>query len=1017
MPCAGQDGRDPPELLFRANHDGRSARKALDARRALERLAPKGSRARASLSVGATTAREAATYASRTRWRWRRARTPGGAEPEYARWLDHHRLTAQGLKTQRDRIGESAIGIAVDCLVLPGDHGTGLTRTVTSLKGQTLRNWSARILGPAVPASLTDNRITRTAGEELQALGELVAGGEGRDFVLLLEAGDVLEPDLLFQIAARGWDDPSVDLVHWDDDLIDLIGSVRDPRFRPDWSPEMLLSANYLGRAFAVRRQRIAAAGGFPAVSRDARYWDVLLQLGLDERHVARVPRVLQHVRHRPEPGPGEATAVVGAHLRRAGKDARVAHELGAVRVRWGVEAPPAVTVVVPSRIRETLLGRCLEGLARTDYPSLDVVVVDGGNHDEAAARWYAQLPSAPHVRAVWWEGPFNYSAANNLGARAAGGDVLVFLNDDTELTDPGWLHELVGWVTQPEIGLAGLQLLGGDGLIQHGGVVVGMNGFAGHLFAGMAPGADSLLGSTRWYRNCLSVTAACVAIDRSLFERIGGFDERFVLCGSDVVLGLDARFHGRRTVCSPYGGVRHLEGETRGRDIPPEDFFSSYWRYQRWLRGGDPYFSPNLSLQSTEPRLRDPDEPEPMAVVGGALNRSFSVFRQRSDEQETSFLVQACRADSGLAQRVRDANHGEPLDVRSVNWFLPDIDSPFYGGINTALRIADVLAREHGVENQFVLLADANERYVRSALRAAFPALGDSLIVFSNGRVGANLDTMPAADVSIGTQWHTAYMAANFAHTTRRFYLIQDFEPLFYPAGSNYALAEETYRLGLYGICNTEHMLGLYRDRYGGEGTSFMPAVDGSVFHARGRTAARAGEPVTIFTYARPGHWRNCWELASLALQTVKRRLGERVRIVTAGSWARPDDLGRGIQHLGLLDYRETGELYRACDLGLVLTVSEHPSYLPLELLACGAPVVAFDNSAGDWILHHERNSLRCPRTVDGLIEAIERMATDAQLRERLARQGIADIAANHGDWDAALAGIYGYLCTPRQG
>jgi O-antigen biosynthesis protein len=1003
-------------LALRVKHEDRSARNQLDARAALERVAPKGSRARASLSVGATTAREAVTYASRTRWRWRRARTPGGAEPEYARWLERHGLTAQELKAQRDRIGEAGIGIAVDCLVLPGDHGTGLTRTVTSLKSQTLRSWTARVVGTPITASLLDSRITQVSGEETQLLGDLVDVGDDRDFVLVLEAGDVLEPDLLFHIVARGWDDPFADLVHWDDDLIDAVGTVRDPRFRPDWSPEMLLSANYLGRSFAVRRERVAAAGGFPTTSRDARYWDLLLRLGLDERRVARVPRVLQHVRRRPEPDPAEATTVVSAHLGRAGRDATVGYERGAVRVRWQLGAPPAVTVVIPTRSRKTLLTRCLHGLARTDYPSLEVVVVDGGEQDEASARWYRQWPTRLGVRAVPWEGPFNYSAANNRGARAAGGDVLVFLNDDIELTEPLWLHELVGWLTQPGIGLAGLQLLAGDGLIQHGGVVVGMNGFAGHLFAGMTPGTDTLLGSTAWYRNCLSVTAACVAIERSLFERIEGFDERFVLCGSDVVLGLDARFYGHRAVCSPYGGVRHLEGETRGQDVPPEDFFSSYWRYQRWLRGGDPYFSPNLSLQSTEPRLRDPSEPEPMAVVGGVLNRSFSVFRQTSDEQQTGFLVRACRADSALAERVRSANHGKPSPVRSINWFLPDIDSPFYGGINTALRIADVLAREHGVENQFVLLAEANERYVRSALTAPFPALGDSLIAFSNGRVGPNLDTMPAADVSIGTQWHTAYMAASFTNTARRFYLIQDFEPLFYPAGSNYALAEETYRLGLYGICNTEHMLELYRDRYGGEGTWFLPAVDRSVFYPDLLASQRPSEPVTIFTYARPGHWRNCWELASLALRTVKQRLGERVRIVTAGSWARPDDLGRGIEHLGLLDYRETGELYRACDLGLVLTVSEHPSYLPLELLACGTPVVAFDNPAGDWILHHEQNCLRCPRTVDGLVEGLERMATDGSLRERLARQGIADIAAKHGDWDAALAGIYGYLCAPDE-
>ena len=980
------------------------------ARAALDRVAPKGTRARASLTVGLTTARDAATYASRTRWRWRRARTPAGAEPDYAEWLELHRLTSEQLRLQRSRVRESGLPLGVDCLILEGPE---LGKTMRSLEAQTLENWS----------------VAHAAGDERGALEQLIRTGDPRRFVLVMEAGDVLEPDLLFQIAAYGWDDPLVDVVHWDDDLIDRSGSVLDPRFRPAFSPDMLLSANYLGRSFAVRRERLATVREFPAWTGDARYWRLLLELDLADHEVARVPRILHHVGRRPEVEPGFGAGLVAENLRGAGRRATVVTERGAVRVRWELESRPSVTVVIPTRSRETLLALCLDGLARTEYPNFNVVVVDSGGRTDDAERWYAQRSDRLVIEPVWWEGPFNYSAANNLGARAAGGEVLVFINDDTDFPDPGWLDELVGWLGQPGIGLVGLQLTDGVGAIQHGGAVLGMNGFAGHLFAGMTPGEDSLLGSTSWYRNCLSVTGACVAIERALFEQIGGFDERFQLCGSDVVLGLDVRFHGHRTVCSPYGGVRHLEAQSRGPEIPPHDFFTSYWRYQRWLRGGDPYFSPNLSLQDNRPRLRRPGDPDPMTVVGAVLDREFAVFRQSADERETEFLVKACKADRLLRDRVSAANRDRSSPaVSSVNWFLPDIDSPFYGGINTALRIADRLAREHGVENQFVLLARPNEEYVRSALEAAFPALAQSPISFSDGRVGSNLQTMPPADVSIATQWHTAYMAANFTNTRRRFYLIQDFEPLFYPAGSNYALAEETYRLGLYGVCNTEHMLELYRRRYGGEGMAFTPAVDGTVFHPGGRVIDPAGhsqtseghsqtsegEPVTIFTYARPGHWRNCWEMASLALRVLKQRLGDRVRVVTAGSWARPDDLGRGIEHLGLLDYRETGELYRSCDVGLALTVSEHPSYLPLELLACGTPVVAFDNPAGDWLLHHEHNCLRCPRTVDGIVEALERLATDGPLRRRLATQGIADIAERHSDWDVALAGIYAYLCDP---
>jgi glycosyltransferase involved in cell wall biosynthesis len=165
---------------------------------------------------------------------------------------------------------------------------------------------------------------------------------------------------------------------------------------------------------------------------------------------------------------------------------------------------------------------------------------------------------------------------------------------------------------------------------------------------------------------------------------------------------------------------------------------------------------------------------------------------------------------------------------------------------------------------------------------------------------------------------------------------------------------------------------------------------------------------------YARPGHFRNCWEMAELALEELKERLGDRIRIVTAGSWAYSRDLGSGIEHLGLLDIRETGALYRRCDVGVALTVSEHPSYLPLELMACGVPVVAYDNPAGYWILRHEENSILVRRTVDGVRDGIERLVLDPGLRAKLSRGALHSIKEGHADWDQALSGIYSFLSDP---
>lgn len=985
------------------------------ARGAIEKVASPGSSTRAALRVARQLVRDGVRYSGQLREIWEKAQgvaLPAG-EIDYQHWLrDHTPPIDAMLAVARPVSGQ--IRTRVDCVVLAAG-GADVAPTVESLLGQSFAGWRLTVVGAEAPVD--DPRVRsdldRSAAE---VLDDLASSGAPHDFVVVLEAGDRVEADFVFGIAARAWDDPFLTLVHWDDDIIDPSGQTVDPRFRPEWSPELLLSANYLGRSFAVRRDRLAEAGGLDVAGGDSAWWDLLLRLDLDERTVARIPRVLHHLVGRPSVAPADRSTVVQAHLDRTGRRGTASDTPVGVRVDWDLPRPPHVTVVIPTRHNREMLSTCLPSLAKTDYPSFDVIIVDNGDRTDDNEAWYASEAAALDLSVVWWDQPFNYSAVNNAAAAGARGDVLVFLNDDTELVDPGWMRELVGWVAQPDIGLVGVQLVGPDDRIQHGGVVLGMHGFADHLFAGCEPGDDTLLGSTLWYRNSLSVTAACVALDRSLFAEIGGFDERFVMCGSDVTLGFDARFLGRRNVVTPFTRVRHLESVTRGSTSVAEDFPTSYWRYQKWLRGGDPYYSPNLSLRSTVPRLRPTDEPSPMDAVAGALNRDFTVFRQRADEDEATWLAGHCHADEHLMQRVLAQHEAEraPFDVRTVNWFIPDIDSPFYGGINTAFRIADQLARDHGVRNRFVVMAADNDAFLRSALAAAFPRLADSELEFIQSTDPAQLARVSPADVSIATLWLTAYSVAHFPHTRRRFYLIQDFEPMFYPAGTNYALAEESYRLGLYGLCNSHRLLDIYRSQYGGQGASFMPAVDPAVFHARGRGRLDHDGPVTVFLYARPGHWRNCWELASLALAELKQRLGDRVRIVTAGSWARPDDLGRGIEHLGLLDYRDTGALYRTCDIGIALTLSAHPSYLPLELMACGTPVVAFDNPAGDWILHHEENSLRCPRTVDGLADALTRLAQDGALRQRLGDQGLADIAAGHGDWTAALADIHGFLCDP---
>ncbi len=999
-----------------------------------ERVLPAGSRRRRWASGAMVVPWELRNAAIRIRDEWRRRRdssvseegpTPQPAVLAFSEWF--YRLPAERdvLDAQRELFEKWPKPLRVWGLVI--DDGGELAATEKSLRDQ---SWGRVEIAKVTPSGLA---------EEFRRLSQDFPD----DMALVMRAGDRLRPDAAFEVAKAAWRDPWLELVYWDDDL-DVVGEVWDwhlegmpegvysiddldhlgsSRLKPSWSPDLLVCANYIGRAFAMRARclrpdtalRIRGAG----LDDGSLWWDLLLGLDVDDHKVCRLPMVLQTMGRRCDQVEPHHEELVDRWLDRHGWPARARAGANGITLEWKPNRVASASVIVATRHNRELLDGALALIRAADHPSLELLIVDNGGRTDDNESWYEDRAGDLNPRIIWWEKPFNYSAVNNHAAAQSTGEVLVFLNDDTALGHPGWLANLCGWATRPEIGVAGLQLVDDDSLIQHGGAIIGLNGLADHLFKGMAPHSDSLLGSTDWTRNTISVTGACLAVRRSVFEEIGGFDERLELCGSDVVLGLRARQLGYRNVVCAATPVKHRESATRGPHVPEGDVFASYWSYQRYLMGGDPYFSPVLSAHHTEPVQRGEERPNVLRQLSGMLGRSMEVFYQRTDPEEANALALASKADRSLTETVREQHRRIQgrHEVSTINWFVPEIQNPFYGGIHTVFRLADHLAVHHGVENRFMVMTgpmDHDERWYRSGIAAAFESLGSSPITYHDS-FAFEPDDVPPADAAIATMWTTAYFAASAPAQARRFYLIQDYEPMFYPAGTLHALAEHTYRMGLYGLCNTAHLADIYRDRYGGVADHFWPAVDETVFHSRGRLPPDPNRPVNVFVYARPGHTRNCWELAAVALRLVKERLANRVRIVTAGSWAFPEHMENLITHIGQLDYRETGALYRTCDIGIALTASEHPSYLPLEMMASGVAVVALDNPAGDWLLHHDRNCLRAVQTADGLAAEIIALVEDPTLRQRLAKQGVADIAVGHASWEQNLAGVYDHLCDPE--
>jgi GT2 family glycosyltransferase len=292
-------------------------------------------------------------------------------------------------------------------------------------------------------------------------------------------------------------------------------------------------------------------------------------------------------------------------------------------------DPPPLVSAIVPTRDRADLLGRCLEGLLhRTDYGPIEVLIADNGSAEEATFRLFATLARDARVRILPMPGPFNYARLNNRAVAEARGEVLLLLNNDTEVLEPGWLREMVSHAVRPEIGAVGCKLLYPNGRVQHGGVILGIGwpcGVAGHHFVGAAGGAAGPFGQLALVRSVSAVTAACLAVRRHVFEEAGGLDEENLpVAFNDVDLCLRIRERGYRNLWTPFAVLRHWESVSRGLDLEGENARRfrreiAYMR-RRWGEAldNDPYWNPNLSLMDSMRTLAwPPRRTKPWQCVG----------------------------------------------------------------------------------------------------------------------------------------------------------------------------------------------------------------------------------------------------------------------------------------------------------------------------------------------------------------------------------------------------------------
>ena len=889
---------------------------------------------------------------------------------------------------------------------------TVLRDMVSSVQRQTYPHWELCIAHADVADAPARSYLRRVANAdsrirvlELDSNDGISANSNAAfavatgDYIVLLDHDDMIVDHALSAFADVLAERPDTDFIYSDKDMTDELGRERtNPLFKPEWSPESMLTVNYLTHLNAIRASIVREIGGWRPDTDGAQDWDLFMRVTERTANVVAVRDVLYRWRMLKTSVAGGGAAAkpyalaaqirtLEDALRRRGVAASFASEDDGLTLRptWQTQ-PAGVTVVILARedagaiaAAEAIAARCPADVGEILVPTTERAFLTDSR-----------------IRIVEVDGASTPASRLADSLALASGAATVVIDGGTLVPDSDeWIADLVGPLMIPGVAVVGGKVFESYAdRIARTGIVFHQDGSEADLFRGGHAAAYGIIGSAHWIRNVSAVAGGLIAVDTVVAREIG-FHDAGDYPRADVDFCLRAFRAGHRIVYTPFLVSRELLpprlSELRGDPVHGRNFVAALWPQ------GDPHFHPSLICDGPLQRMRLPAaRPQPMHDYGA----------------EAAALVTVFDAPNALISTARSAVI-ETAPWRTVTWVLPDFVHAYYGGVATILRFAAFLARVHGVVSTFAVLGILPPDVLERRILRAFPDLAGSRFV----RVTSveAMEDLPAADAGICTLWTTAY-ALLHAKVASHYYFVQDNEPQFYPAGSTSALAEATYRFGYRAICNTITLAQIVRS-YGGEAVHFTPAVDPSIFHAGGRRAG--GTRRRVFAYARPGHPRNGFELLARAIRTVKSELGDGVDIVTAGAPWSPAAYGLDgvLTNLGLLPYQCTGALYRSCDAGVVMMMTSHPSYLPMELMACGAAVVTNANPRTAWLLRDEDNAFLAETTATALSERLITVLAGDDARSRVAESGRAFVASQHADWDREWRSLTAQLWDERRG
>lgn len=442
-----------------------------------------------------------------------------------------------------------------------------------------------------------------------------MANGE---YVMLTDHDDLLEISALYEIVKVLNEDPDIDIIYTDEDLVDASGQIySDYRFKPDFNLEMLRHINYICHIFFVRRTIMNEVGGFREEYDGAQDFDMILRCVEKTERIYHIPKILYHWRAH------DASTAGNVDSKQYAIDASV-NALREHYSRVGIEAQveatdifimlkstrrllnePLVSIIIPSMDHVEDLDKCIRSIVdKSIYKNIEIIVIENNSTKEETFSYYESITKEySFVKVVKWEEEFNYSKINNFGTRYAKGDYYILLNNDIEVIAPDWINRMLMYAQDESVGAVGAKLLYPDDTIQHCGIIIGVGGFAGHILTEQDIDDVGYFGRLRVQQEVSAVTAACMMVDAKVYKEVGGFDEEFAVALNDVDLCLKIRDKGKKIILDPNITMYHYESKSRGYEESADKkarfkreikrFRDKWWKV---IKKGDPYYSPNLT-------------------------------------------------------------------------------------------------------------------------------------------------------------------------------------------------------------------------------------------------------------------------------------------------------------------------------------------------------------------------------------------------------------------------------------